>query len=574
MRVLIRSWSRQGGERTSVDRIVEAHILRIGRGTDQDLELADLRLALAQAEIVRRGRNAFLLGKPGAAILHNGENVKEHKLKSGDVFEIGRFRLQINPAPAGAADFQLDVDEQISQRDERTQRLARLRTSLADLKISRRALSWMLFFLVLLPSLAVPAWLRFGPPAGNDGDTHRAPALLSDRLWKPGELSSAHAYFRNDCAKCHQQAFVRIRDEDCLACHRNVHSHIADAHLASLPAFAAARCEDCHVEHKGANARLVDRRNAVCTDCHARMQEKFPGAKLLSVANFSHQHPAFSPQVPQFDAASGTFDWVAAADAQPQTNLKFPHAKHLDPTGIESPTGRKTLGCADCHEADASGRSFKPVQMQSHCAQCHRLDFDPGDPSRLLQHAQPAEVAATIRDFYAHEALAGGSDIVGAPDIVRRPHRPAQQIDPVQAHAALQWADRRSSLVIDEVFNTRTCIFCHTVQATGDAATPFAILPVAPQREHRMRGAIGFDHAVHRDEPCGSCHAAATSKSSADMLLPDIKRCRDCHGDPGTAAKIQSTCVDCHGYHVTDGTRIASAPPKPLPPAVATGTPQ
>lgn len=146
MRILIRSWSKQGAERASVDHVIDAHIMRIGRGTDQDLELSDLRIALAQAEIVRRDANAFLIAKPGAAVVVNGENIKEHKLRGGDVCEIGRFRLQVNPPPAGSdADFQLDVEELISQREERAERVGRLRTSLADLRLSRRTLAWVLF---------------------------------------------------------------------------------------------------------------------------------------------------------------------------------------------------------------------------------------------------------------------------------------------------------------------------------------------------------------------------------------------------------------------------------------------
>ena len=33
--------------------------------------------------------------------------------------------------------------------------------------------------------------------------------------------------------------------------------------------------------------------------------------------------------------------------------------------------------------------------------------------------------------------------------------------------------------------------------------------------------------------------------------MPEITRCRDCHGDPGGTAKIPSSCVECHGYHIS-----------------------
>lgn len=578
MRILIRSWSKQGAERASVDRVIDAHIMRIGRGTDQDLELSDLRIALAQAEIVRRDANAFLIAKPGAAVVVNGENIKEHKLRGGDVCEIGRFRLQVNPPPTGSdADFQLDVEELISQREERAERVGRLRTSLADLRLSRRTLAWVLFLIVILPALALPAWLRFGLNAG--GNTPMlVPTLVSDQVWKPGDLSTAHAYFKNDCGKCHQKAFVKVTNEACLACHQNIHSHAGDPHLASLPAFAAARCSDCHAEHKGAHTPLIDRSNAACTSCHAQPQKGFPGTRLEPAASFSQQHPVFSAKVARYTSATGKFEWIEASQQHTETlhsdtNLKFPHDFHLSPKGIKSPGGNKVLGCADCHVPDASGASFKPVLMQQHCAECHRLDFDPDQPDRLLPHAQPAQIVASIRDFYARQALAGGAKIVGAPPVVRDRRSADQPLGTPQARTAMAWADRRSSMVIDEVFNTRTCSLCHTVQPTGDAALPFSIMPVAPQPLHRMEHAAAFNHAIHRSEPCASCHAADASKSSTDLLLPEIKRCRDCHGDPGGPAKIQTACVDCHGYHRPDAKDLA-APPAPPVQATATGTPR
>jgi cytochrome c553 len=86
-----------------------------------------------------------------------------------------------------------------------------------------------------------------------------------------------------------------------------------------------------------------------------------------------------------------------------------------------------------------------------------------------------------------------------------------------------------------------------------------------------------FDHAAHGTSltPCSTCHAAETSKTASDVLMPGIETCRDCHGGergeaapanagtrppraplPGaqgtttaSTARIPSACIDCHGFH-------------------------
>jgi transcription elongation factor Elf1 len=57
-----------------------------------------------------------------------------------------------------------------------------------------------------------------------------------------------------------------------------------------------------------------------------------------------------------------------------------------------------------------------------------------------------------------------------------------------------------------------------------------------------------FDHAAHQALTCASCHAnAATSTSSADLLLPGIDTCRQCHNSAKTSAG--AACSTCHVYH-------------------------
>ncbi|WP_029920560.1 FHA domain-containing protein [Nevskia soli] len=580
MRFLIRTWTRQSGENVSQDRTLESQRLRIGRGTDQDIELPDLRIALAHAELVRSGKNAMLVTRPGASMLVNGAVTREHKLRGGDVVLIGRYQLTILPG-TGDIDLQIDVEEKVSARDEKSQRQTRLGMTLGEVLWTRRRVAWLLFVPVLLLSFALPAWLRFHhtpPPVPAQADyqpprppTGLAAAIPTDHLWVPGQSSSAHAYFQNDCAKCHKAAFERVPNEACLSCHKDTKAHASDARWLRLDDFAKARCEDCHHEHKG-DLALVMRDSAQCTACHAQPQQRFPDLRLQAAADFSQHHPVFTPKVARYDSVTRTFAWIEASPEQAMTlhsdtNLKYPHDKHLDPKGIKSPTGKQVLGCPSCHEPDSSGVSFKPIDMQKHCAECHRLDFDPDDPDRSVPHGQPAQVVGVIRDYYARAALAGGVKKPGAPPIVQLRRKPGEQLTPPQARAALEWADQQSAIVIDEVFDKRVCGYCHSVTRTGDPALPWSVAPVM-LAQHRLDHA-SFSHQAHRTEKCESCHAARKSTLSTDVLLPEITRCRDCHGDPGTVSRIPSTCIECHGYHISKDHLMGMASKPAGPPALA-----
>jgi predicted CXXCH cytochrome family protein len=551
MRILIRTWTRQGGERSAADRLVEVERVRIGRGTDQDIELPDLKIPLSHSRIVRSGSNAMFVCKPGAHAKVNGEVVLEHKLRGGDEIEIGRYKLTVMP-PEPGADLLIEIEELISARDEKAERLSKLKTRLDQVMPSRRLMSWLLFAFVLLSTLALPAWLRF---SDNRLVKTAAPAWPRDHVWVPGPSSRSHAYFQNDCGKCHQQAFVPVRNEACLECHQDTRHHADDERWARMSIFSQARCEDCHREHQGQMA-LVDRHDALCTDCHATPSAKFAGIKLEPATDFSGHHPAFKPRVARYDGVSRTFSWIEVSQDNPQelheqTNLKYPHDVHLDPKGVKSPDGLKLMACADCHEVDSSGVSFKPVNMEKHCASCHRLDFDPEDPSRVVPHGRPAQVVQAIRDYYARAALAGGITAPGAPMVVQLRRKPGEQLDQAGARAALAWADQRARLVVDETFDKRVCSYCHTVERRRDPDLPWAIAPV--NLEERALAHAEFSHDAHKGEKCESCHAAKRSKHSEDVLLPEIKRCRDCHGDPDTGAKIPSNCTECHGYHIAKG---------------------
>src|SRR3546814_16992237 len=78
------------------------------------------------------------------------------------------------------------------------------------------------------------------------------------------------------------------------------------------------------------------------------------------------------------------------------------------------------------------------------------------------------------------------------------------------------------------------------------------VMPVNLTDRYFLHG--GFSHAAHAQEKCSSCHKAETSKASADLLLPDLKSCRECHlGEDAVKDDVPSGCAMCHSYHVPGG---------------------
>lgn len=559
MQVLIRS--RPQDDAPATERRLDLPRLTIGRGAEQDLVLNDLRIALAHAEIVPdRGVFGAVLRIEARAALPlwvNGRACSGASLGVGDEIGLGRYRLRVLKPPAGV-DLALELEERQAAHDGRDEHRLVLRQTIAEAGWSRRRLAWGLFLLVLLAGLVAPMLLLRSPaestPVNRDRPRQAEPGF--DILWNSGPLARAHHALQNDCGACHRKPFEPAGDAACRDCHTPLAEHSASPAALAQPPFAQQACTDCHREHNGADG-LVPRDNAVCTDCHAESVQGQGGVTLEAASDFSHSHPPFRVRLAR-RGADGQFLWPAvrqgSAEAQRQdSGLKFPHALHLAAKGIDAPGGTRQLACGDCHQPTADRSGFLPVRMEAHCSDCHRLDLDPDDPAQELPHGKPEQVVRIVRAHYAAQALTGRVAAPAEPAARRRPG--AASVAPIGRTAA--WAEARAEQALRDVFERRTCFSCHTVTRDGPPESPWRIAPVAPQRL-AFAGAV-FPHSAHETEGCGSCHAAQQSKQSEDVLLPDIARCRDCHGDTGALRETPSSCQSCHAYH--------THPPSPAIPA-------
>src|SRR5215471_16748758 len=84
--------------------LLTADETRIGRGVHQnDIVLEDAQVSRQHAIIKRDGQNMMLVDSGSAnGTFIDGLRIKEHQLKDGDLFAIGKYDFQVNQRVASA----------------------------------------------------------------------------------------------------------------------------------------------------------------------------------------------------------------------------------------------------------------------------------------------------------------------------------------------------------------------------------------------------------------------------------------------------------------------------------------
>jgi len=586
-----------GGDIVRESRL-EGDSLIVGRGADCDIQIADLAVMLRHARLTLAG-GRLVAEQIGGVDLQAGRKFAPRiDIASGEAvtLALGSHVLDIVWVD-GVPSLTLRQVAALSDAAEAKDEVKVF--SLQGGAFGKRRLAWGLTLGVLLLFLIWPvaAFLTAAPrPAVvplKPGQTEAIPAhkgWAPDQTWTSGTLSSAHASLANDCGACHQKAFVSVTDATCKSCHAKTEDHApldrqrlamfepglpgtANRQLAHAFNLPEGRCASCHKEHEGTHG-MATTNSGQCADCHTDLTAKLPDTKLGNAGDFTTEHPQLQPAIVATPAFGQPRLVRVSMDGKPRENsgLKFPHDIHLSKTNgvakmaIElSQYGGKALDCASCHRPSAGSVRFQPIEMERDCGACHSLAFDrAGGTIRTLRHGEPKQVVAELRDFYR----LGGA----AADPVDR-QRPGFAVQSVARGGARPLAGMSVDARIRAVFEPGgACYDCHTVIAPKAAGSlDFGIAPVSLPDRYLWNG--WFSHADHdtRDMPCGSCHKATTSKVSADLLLPDLKRCRDCHVSPAHAAKDKtvSDCAACHVYHEGSplpsqirGARTAQADPK------------
>ena len=535
---------------TESEKTVAKQSIEIGRATDQDIFLADSGVSYHHARI-----NLLPDGTVSVSSVSRLGFYIEGKLvqncliqRTGEIL-VGVFNIKIE---IDARKDQVDItvekiaEDIVSEASERM-----LPTSLEQTWLSKRSTSWFGFILMLVLFLGFPLAEFYDSNAKQVIEDFNLPG---DDTWLSGEISSPHRHFGNDCNQCHQQPFVKVRDSACIDCHQEITTH-ADPDLYDLPELQETRCATCHKEHNG-NEHLIQTAQNLCSDCHGALVTD-ADSELTRISDFATDHTEF--KVSLMTKAGLSRDdpqaWQRISLDDPairhETGLVFPHDVHLDVEGVDGLFGNQVMVCDDCHRTDASGNYMVPIAMEPHCQSCHRLEFDPADLERELPHSDLPNLRKMLNEYYSLKALRGGVKDADAPDLVTERRRPGKALTRKEQKVALKWALEKAEFVAEEVIEFRSCNLCHKVERDPSVAAGWKI-PEVHTAQSRWLPKGDFDHESHRNTTCETCHEAASSRRSEDVLLPKIAVCRACHGGQDSDNLLQSTCIECHDFHQHD----------------------
>ena len=503
---------------------VSQPVLRIGRGTNQDLRSENPAVALEHA-IIESDAAGYTITDKGSitGTYVNGKPVESSRLVKGDAIEIGDLRLEIqlaDPAkplflrvvPARSSAFVADDDEDDAQAAPVAAGARVVRSKKIDyVSAYRLRRPWLtklsLTAIVLIVLLTVIGDFLIRPE--------------KQTVFMPGGVSSAHSRVRdargatvaNQCDMCHTP-FKSVSADKCLSCHpQDVHAQFE----LNPPA-----CYTCHAEHRG-QSKLAAMSDQRCVNCHSDLPAHAT-AQLASLKNFNEiaRIAAFGETHPEFHYPPD------------RNTLRFNHKLHLAAKGVFNGEGRREiLECKGCHELrEVRGKlDPTPIDFEEHCQGCHKLTFDIRYPNAQVPHGgDPGIVYGFIGSYMGDPSIASRN-----PDEIRRLLAARRQIT----------SDERAVIAAAQVIKTK-CQKCHDIETRGArlAVRP-PVIPTVWLAKSR------FTHTRHRTIPCETCHDnARASAATADLLLPDRANCTGCHARGAKITQAASTCVTCHEYHL------------------------
>lgn len=536
------------GEAIDEAREIAGDTLRIGRGANCIVHLPDPRINLHHASIHYADDGKLYLESANELLNFNGEFRKREALRNGSRILIGPYQFIVEEKD-NDHDLVLSYELVSPLSDDKAELKQQSRTRLTQAGLSKRIIALSLAALITLAFLILPILHATQPDLVSAGD--KLPISL-DESWNPGPISAGHQVFGKDCQQCHTKPFVQVEDAACTTCHKNIGDHVVSKNM-QVSLFGNTRCASCHLEHK--DSLTIARSNpALCVDCHSDLKThkaNYPGIALNDIHDFSTDHPGFKLSI----KTGATFTDIKRIDQNDKAHtiensgLKFPHDVHLSSKGINSPDGRSVMQCSNCHTPDEAGVRFKPIAMQTHCASCHGLEFEPAVTTRQVPHGNAAEVMTTLREFYGSQSVGESPiDVATVDGLLRRPEQANAKAERTRASV---WANQKANSVATDLFEVRVCKTCHEVTRNDNVGEqPWTITPVNINDHWLPKN--NFAHNQHTDTTCSTCHNVQASKTSKDIAIPDITTCRSCHGGAKPVRnKVTSTCESCHGFHLS-----------------------
>ncbi|OBV10025.1 cytochrome c3 family protein [Erythrobacter dokdonensis] len=547
------------------DRVVEQAGLTIGRAAENDIHLPDLAVEQRHVRIDTRPDGTLAVSAVGTLGFGlDGRTVTEGTIepRTGGEIALGAARLAV----ARESDGTISVTIRQVVADEGKGDVLR-GFSLASKLPSKRSVSWIFAGAIMLLLLMVPvASHLLRTPVKNDPKGETPGQVVMDAAWSTGDLSLRHHSLEDNCESCHVAAFESVQDETCISCHEGTGDHARAGRLAAgMPSLSTGDalqwriaqslgkegplgCVSCHTEHEG-EVRQQPASEAFCSDCHSDLDTRLTDTRLADAHDFGKAHPQFRPA---YYASFGAAKPVRAAPGSTpveKSGLKFPHDVHMDAKGgaarmaVSLPDYGSPLECKDCHSLTPDKISFTEVKMEDACESCHSLVSGrtaAGGFSKL-RHGDVKDLAEDLARIGSGPRATPASNRTRPGQFARGGAYAADFGRPVRS-----FIDLSNALAPGGI-----CTECH-LPATRDGRRDL----MAVNLPDRFLTTGFFSHEAHKKEECTDCHAADTSKAATDLLIPDLKSCRDCHlGASAVKTKkiVPSSCAMCHAYHVPAG---------------------
>ena len=548
------------------DRTLEQDTLTIGRAAENDIHLPDLAVEQHHVRIARRSDGTLSVAAVGTLGFGlDGRTVTEGIIDpaTGGEIALGAARLAVAREDGG----RIAITIRQAAPDEGKGDALR-GFSLASVLPSKRVMSWIFAGAIVVLLLLVPvASHLLRTPVKNDPEGKTPGQVVMDAAWSTGDLSLRHHSLEDNCESCHVAAFESVQDKTCLTCHEDTGDHASAGRLAAgMPPLSAGDalqwriaeslgkegplgCVSCHSEHEG-EVRQKPASEAFCGDCHTALDTRLTDTALADAHDFGKEHPQFRPA---YYASFGAAKPVRASPGTKpieRSGLKFPHDVHMDARGgaarmaVSLPQYGEPLACKDCHALTPDKVSFRPVEMEKACEGCHSLvsGRTAGGGFSKLRHGDVKDLAEDLARV--------GSGPRAAPASSRS--RPGQFARGGGAYAADFGRPVRAYIGLSNALAPGgICTECHLPASKAGRRD---LMPVNLPDRFLTKGY--FSHEAHRREKCTDCHAADTSKAASDLLIPDLKSCRDCHlGASAVKTKtiVPSSCAMCHAYHLPSG---------------------
>lgn len=496
---------------------VHGEVLRIGRGTNQELRSENPAVALEHA-IIEQDAAGYLITDKGSitGTYVNKKPVETARVAKGDVIEIGDLRIEVQLAdPTKPLFLRVVAERAATVFIEEEEEAAPANVVKAGARVVKaRKIDYIGAYKLARPWLtkvSATALLLIVALTmiGMVIEPQRQAAFM------PGGLSSAHATAQlgghpvaGNCSACHTP-WKSVSSTKCLDCHPQQPHAMNDAHPPD--------CFSCHAEHRGAT-KLAEIPDDTCRACHSNLPQH--------IRDFGDSHP----------------DLVYPADAN---SLRFNHKHHLQPRGILNAAGkREVLQCATCHALVTVRDKVDPapVDFERHCQRCHRLTFDDRYPNEEVPHG--GDNMKVYGAVFA--ASSGAAAIVG---------KPAAEVRRILTQRGAAAPEQQAYLRKANFVFLYKCAVCHEIRKEGQQLA--AVAPVIPTT---WLARAGFTHGSHRTVDCETCHRGVrASANTSDVLMPKRADCTSCHSPDPARAQARSSCRTCHEYHLRPQRQVVMA---------------